>query len=446
MAYRPRRPIPVPSWYLSLSAAFAFIFTVALGYTTATTYNAFRRLTTDELTLLKALGSIVHLDEVLTMSARMAAATGDLRWADRYREAEPRLNAAIQLAQELAPGTDELRSVLKTDEANSRLVAMELRCLDLVSAGDPQRAMECVFSEEYESLKSGYMSGAVESLRACEARINREVSLQRRATLVNGALALLSALAGFMFLIAHSRSADRRRLLEHEMHVILRRNTVGGLAATLAHELNQPLAAIVNYCGAATTAIEASSPPRQDLANLIDNVERQAQRAGQIIQHVRSFISDDAAAFSQTSLADVMRDSLALARLEARHAGVTLRAIARDSHMVHGDAIQLQQVIVNLLINAIAACHDARDDGQIQLELRSENGEAILEVRDNGPGVPKDAERHLFSGFFTTKSDGQGLGLAISREIVENHGGRLTYHREGSWSVFQIRLPALTTP
>lgn len=429
--------------YLFLSAAFAFAVTIVLGYTTWTTYEAFRGLEHEDLALLETLGAIVHLDEVLTMSARMAAATGDERWTRRYREAEPRLDAAIERAQRYAPGAQELEFIQSTDEANRRLVELEQRCLALASEGRLPEASSCVSSAEYEQLKSQYMHGAVRSYDVCNQRIERSRRLHRRATLANGALALTAALSGLALLAAFVRESARRHIRRHDMQVVMRRSTLGELAAALAHELNQPLAAIVNYCGAAERLLEpAESAPRA--LEAVRCADLQARRAGEIIARIRSFARGDAVAMAPTDMADVVKDAASLVRLEAGAAGVSLRAAARGEAVVMGDAVQLQQVLVNLMLNAIDATRDA-PGGQIVVALESSADKASVEVRDNGAGVAKGHEKHIFDAFHSTKPGGLGLGLTISRAIVDDHGGALTMRREHGWTAFRVEMPLATS-
>lgn len=435
--------VPVPTWYLAVSAVVAFVVTSILAYTTLTTARALRQVDSQDLVLLKSLGAIIHLDEVLTMSARMAALTGEPHWGQRYREAEPRLAAAIRTAQALAPGSRELAFVLATDEANQKLVAAEEQCLRLIDSGDRTAAAALVFSSAYAQLKEQYARGAADALAACERRVSTNLTIQRRAAVVNGIVATVLAIVGFTAVYLITRAISRRSQIRHELHVAMRRRTIDGLAATLAHELNQPLAAIANYCAAAQQYLAGVPAADERLVAAVDGAEKQALRAGAVIQRIRAFIAQDPPRRAHVNLVDVVTDAIGLVSREARHQNVAIEHQARAPVFVHGDQVELQQVVVNLLMNAINAARQA-GDRRIVVATSADAQQADLLVRDNGPGVTRRDERHLFEAFHSNTPGGLGLGLAISREIVDAHGGRLTYERADGWTTFRVRLSAAT--
>ncbi|MEZ6234781.1 MAG: ATP-binding protein [Phycisphaerales bacterium] len=418
----------------------AFAITAILAFSTFTSDRAFRRLTEQDLAILDSLGTIVHLDEVLTMSARMAAVTGEARWIDRYAEAEPELATAIEVALDLAPNARETEFLRRTDDANRRLVALETQCLDAARAGDLPGARERVFGPEYETLKREYIGGAIEARRICERRIAAGLTEHRRAVLASGVLAIGTALVGFVLLGWSVRWALRRHHTRHEMLVAMRRSTMGQLAAAMAHELNQPLAAIVNYCAAARNLIGRADQTER-LRDAVTRSEQQAARAGRILERVMAFVRREEAPGAVADLGEVARDALDLVGVEARQAGVAVHAGDFPEARVAADPVEVQQVLVNLLVNAIDASRAAPGGGRVEVSASLQNGMAAVDVRDNGPGVPVALRRRLFQAFFTSKPDGLGLGLNISRGIVERCGGRLRYERDAAGTVFRFTLP-----
>ena len=431
----------MPAWSLAAFSLVAFVVTGLLAYTTITSDRTFRRLAERDLALIDELGTIVHLDEVLTMSARMAATTGQERWVGRYMEAEPRLASAINRALTLAPDARETRFLSATNLANSRLVAIERRSLEMVRRGEAEQAAEALFGQEYETLKDEYRRGALASRRLCEERIAANLRVHRRAMGVTGGLSIAAALVGFVLLFLTARWAARRHALRNEMLVAMRRSTLGELAASLAHELNQPLSAIVNYCGAVRRVAESKGPP-EAILEAVGRAEQQAERAGQIIGRIRSFVRGQGSGSQRCCVAEAVRDAVRLVQTEARGSGVALRTGALPDEEAAIDPVQLEQVLVNLLLNAIDACA-GRERASVQVVGRVEAASRtiVVEVRDTGPGVPRAFERHLFEPFRSTKPAGLGLGLSISREIVENHAGQLAHTREGEWTCFAVRLP-----
>jgi len=403
--------------------------------------SAFRRLGEDDLELVRLAGRIVHLDEVLTMSARMAASTGSEEWAVRYRIAEPELDRAIQAAIELAPEA-ESTAVQLTDQANRALVGLEQECLLAVREGRFDEARAIVFSGEYERLKDEYRRGVDSMIKRFNERTDRSMNEARIGAITGGIVALLGVGASFTALLIGVRRSRREERLRDELNVAMRRSTMGRLAASLAHELNQPLGAIVHYAGAIqamTETMDDHEPLRKTAAGLAT----QAERAGTIVLRIRDFAKRSVPRREQVFLTDVVRDAVSLVTPEARQAQVEIETwFARSMPPVIADTIQLQQVLVNLLINAIEA---STEGGRISIRALTTEGRINIVVRDDGVGISPEHERKIFEAFFTTKSDGLGLGLAISRDIVEGLGGRLTCKASTDGTEFQVSLPDMTS-
>ncbi len=219
---------------------------------------------------------------------------------------------------------------------------------------------------------------------------------------------------------------DARRHRE-ERDQFSRLGILGEMASNIAHELNQPLAAITNYAEGMTRFIDGG---RLDPAFLRDGARGiigQAERAGSIIRRIRAFVRRREASREALDVDEVVRDTLALFDGLAARRGIPLRVhLAGDLPKVAADRVEIEQVLLNLLQNAVDAMidHEGRERG-ITVRTSSDGTVVKVAVRDHGPGLTPEVEAHLFDTFFTTKPQGLGLGLSICRTIVESHGGRL---------------------
>lgn len=220
--------------------------------------------------------------------------------------------------------------------------------------------------------------------------------------------------------------------------------TMGEMASTLAHELNQPLSAIASYATGCLNRLGAESFHSEELRLPLSKLVAQAQRAGQIIRRVHDFVRKSEPQLRACSMPGLLADSLAFMELDAKKRGVAIVLDAKsDSAIVDGDKVLLEQVILNLARNGIEAMSQlpARQR-RLEVGLRAEDGQALVTIRDFGPGIAPDVLENLFQPFFTTKEEGMGMGLNICRSIIEFHRGRLWFepHPQGG-SVFLFSLP-----
>ncbi|WP_431858083.1 ATP-binding protein [Azospirillum sp.] len=256
----------------------------------------------------------------------------------------------------------------------------------------------------------------------------------------------LAITALFLGALVSERRAVEARLREHEAELAhaARLAVTGEMASALAHELNQPLLAAISYARAAQRVLEGSDlPPRAQ--DLIDKAVGQAERAGEVIRGLRTFLRKGTPQLAPEPAADVVREALALVRADASYNRVTLRVdMAEPLPPVLCDRVQIEQVLLNLVHNSIEAIAAAGSPvREVILRVRAEApGGLVFEVEDTGPGVAADMVERLYSPFATTKSAGMGLGLPICRSIVEGHGGWLRLARTSArGSVFQVFLP-----
>jgi len=229
---------------------------------------------------------------------------------------------------------------------------------------------------------------------------------------------------------------------------VSRVTTMGELTASIAHEVNQPLGAIVNNASACVALLPTDARSFAEIRDALDDIVLDARRASTVIDRVRHLVRKTPSERAALELGDVVADVLALAHHEIVLRRVTVRADIEPLPRVLGDRVQLQQVLLNLVVNGLDAMATIDEKARV-LALsgrRERHGgavEAVLRVRDAGRGIaPRDLDR-MFDAFYTTKPHGMGMGLAISRSIVAAHGGRLWAEpRPGAGATFVVALPA----
>ncbi|HSB70977.1 MAG TPA: PAS domain S-box protein [Candidatus Methylomirabilis sp.] len=223
------------------------------------------------------------------------------------------------------------------------------------------------------------------------------------------------------------RAAGEADRLRRELAHMSRVSMMGELTASLAHELNQPLTAIVSNASAGERFLAAPVPPLGEVAEILADVAADAQRAGEVIRRLRSLLKNDTTRFLPLDLNEVIREVVALTQTDAliRHHPIEL-ALAPGLPPVRGDRVQLQQVLLNLVLNGMEAM-EAQPPAARRLRIQTlPAGPAVrVAVQDRGPGLPPEKLETVFDAFFTTKAQGMGMGLAISRSILEAHGGRI---------------------
>jgi two-component system sensor kinase FixL len=234
---------------------------------------------------------------------------------------------------------------------------------------------------------------------------------------------------------------QRIQQLQNELFHALRINAMGQLSSTLAHELNQPLAAIMNYMNAAKRTLESGGAPDR-VIEMLDKAASQTSRAGQIIRRMREFIEKKEPNRVAEDLNAVISEAVALGLVGAADSDIVVKVeLQPELPPLPIDKIQIQQVMVNLMRNAVEAVQQAKRR-ELKISTRLDGDFAAIAVADTGSGMPEDVAQRLFQPFVTTKSQGLGMGLAICRTIVEAHGGRLWAERNpGGGTVFFFVLP-----
>jgi two-component system sensor kinase FixL len=220
---------------------------------------------------------------------------------------------------------------------------------------------------------------------------------------------------------------------------------MGEMASALAHELNQPLAAISNYMKGSRRLLAGSADPNlTKIESALDRAAEQAVRAGQIIRRLRDFVARGESEKRVESLSKLIEEAGALGLAGAREQNIQLRfSLDQNSDFVLADRVQIQQVLVNLFRNALEAMAQSPRRELVVTNTRVGDDTIEVEVSDTGSGFQDDVIPNLFQTFFTTKETGMGVGLSISRSIIEAHGGRMWAENNTSGgATFRFTLPA----
>ena len=254
---------------------------------------------------------------------------------------------------------------------------------------------------------------------------------------------LLQFVGSSMDISASKRAEEALRQAQADLARVNRVTTMGELTASLAHEVNQPIAAAVTNANTCLRWLTRDDPDLQEAREAASRIVKDATRAAGIISRVRLLFKKGTLRHELVDVNEAIREMIVLLRSEATRYNITVRIeLAPDLPRIMGDRVQLQQVLMNLIVNSIDAMKEA--DGARELAVKSQRTEkeVLVSVSDTGVGLPPQQAEEIFNAFFTTKPHGTGMGLRISRSIVESHGGRLwAAHNSPRGASFHFALP-----
>jgi len=347
---------------------------------------------------------------------------------DRLKENEYRLRAIIESEPECVKLQAADGTVLEINPAGLKLVDAD-RLEDIIG-----KQIYCVVAPEYidvyrENMRRVFSGEAVVyEFRAITLK-GRKTWMETHAVPLRDARGTIYALLGITRDITeHKQAEEQARRHQTELARVARLSTMGEMATGIAHELNQPLSAIANFARGCIRRLNADGMDPAELVEPLEEVCEQAERAGEILRHVRDFVRKSELQMKPLDINQIVRTLVKFAELEARQQGAIVRL---DLHAglppVQADAIMIEQVVCNLVRNAAEAMAEAHSPRrEVTIRTREIGSDFVeIEVGDTGPGIDAAVIDQVFDQFFTTKPDGVGMGLSIGRSIVESHGGSI---------------------
>jgi len=387
-----------------------------------------------------------------TRTGSRAARKADLHpeGAPSRRRPLPEREALLQAIIETSP--DGLITIDETGMIRSFNPAAE-RMFGYEAAEVIGRNVACLMPPPYREQHDSYLAHYVRTGEKRIIGIGREVLGQRKGgTIFPLELAVgevraagRRVFAGFVRDVSARQLAEARlRELQAELIHVSRLSAMGEMASALAHELNQPLTAIINYAQATRRLVGGAVEARESaVSGLLDKIVQQGSRAGQIIHRLRQFIAKGETERALADVNGVTEEASALALIGAAGKGIAVRRMFEEGlPPVLMDKIQIHQVITNLIRNSVDALEEV-GSGEILIRTRrAGTAQVEISVADTGPGLAPEVAARLFQPFVTTKPSGMGIGLSICRTIVEAHGGKLSAaDNPGGGAVFTVSLP-----
>ncbi len=360
--------------------------------------------------------------------------------------AESRFNALLDAAVDAIILIDPRGNVTRFNHAAERMFGYR----ETEVAG---HNVSMLMPEPYRSQHDGYIHRYASTGERRIIGIGREVEARRKdgttfpIDLSVGEFRVRAGDHGFVGIIrdlterkAQTREAEALRTrLTH----VGRLGTLGEMVSGIAHEVNQPLTAISNYASACRRMVQAGSIGGEELATTLEKIGAQAERAGQVIRGLRALVRRRDEVREPLDCNQLIREVLKLVDFEMRQAGYRLvLKLSEPLPAVIGDAVQVQQVVLNLIRNGLDAMLEKATGDTIEVATQTLDGVVEIRVTDSGPGIAAAALARLFEPFFTTKPQGIGLGLSICKSIITAHRGELTAEpAPGGGACFRVRLP-----
>ncbi|MCO5099084.1 MAG: PAS domain-containing protein [Rhodocyclaceae bacterium] len=385
----------------------------------------------------------------------------------RLREAETRLHEKEDQHQGILDRLQEneyrLRTIIESEPECVKLQAADGTVLEINPAGlrlvDAGRPEDIIGRKIYEVVAPEYQAIYRENMRRVFA--GESVVYEFRSTTLKGrtcwmethAVPLRDARGEVYALLGITRDTTEHKWAEEqgrrhqtELARVARLSTMGEMATGLAHELNQPLAAIANFARGCIRRLRTGEVVPAELIEPLEEVCEQAERAGEIMRHVRDFVRKSEPRMTAVDINQVVRSVVKFTEHEARqHETVVTLQLAPQQPRVWADSIMIEQVVCNLVRNAVEAMAETRSQRrEILIRTVPHDGDIVeIEVVDTGPGIDETVIDNVFDQFFTTKTEGVGMGLSISRSIVESHGGSIRAESRAGGATFRFTLQAI---
>lgn len=394
---------------------------------------------------------ILHLDEVLTMSAKLAVSSQQSEWIERYKNHEPQLDQAIL---DLINEFPEIDLTQETHAANDELVKLEKLSFQLIQVGKKKEAEAVLNGETYLQYKLEYRLSLEKSLVQMKQNFLRQrESLMKTCLVLNSSIFILfccSVLAWFAVVVRHRRrtsilTSDKARLEEavelKEKQLIHKSKlaSLGELSAGIAHEINNPLS-IIFY---ALDLTEKTIDDPVKMRTYLEKLKRAARRISSIAKGIERFAyvgqNQD---MEVIPLSSVVVETLDFLLPKVSQSRVELRTSIPQDLSIRCFRTQIEQVLINLINNSIDAIRN-QPEPWIELNAEQHQDGILLRVIDSGRGVPHEIAGQIFNPFFTTKKvgEGTGLGLSIVRDIIEKHQGSVQVCHYGGHTCFELSFP-----
>lgn len=381
---------------------------------------------------------------------------------EERRRTEDRFRRVVELTPTAILAVDEDQRILLANRQAERYFGYTTAELTSHSFTDlfPQARLECP-SEPVEGLASVGLAASRVAAPDGSAGAKADVSIQPGistervglrqdgTTFVAETLGTMIELAGRCVMLVVVVDLTERREAEQARKDLVhasRLAMLGEFTTGIAHEINQPLGAILSNAEAAELLLEQGSPPLDEIRRILADIRNDDLRASHVIQRLRALLRRGEVERVPVPLDEVVTEVIAVLNSELKRRGVQVHThLPAQRLIVMGDPIHLQQVLINLLVNALDAMGGQSQEARLEIQLKREGDRGLLTVRDFGVGMSPEQKTRLFERFFSTKPNGMGMGLAISRSLVEEHGGSISVESQlGSGATFFVRLPLLS--
>jgi PAS domain S-box-containing protein len=337
-------------------------------------------------------------------------------------------------------------SIQLSHDQISGKTANEIWELSPALSGDPSPSLEIYHAFDMETLAAGK---ALQKEMILPVKGSDGVALITKCLLYDSTGQPTSILTISTDITEIKRAEKEMRRLQTELEHAARAMTMGALASSIAHEVNQPLAGIVTNGSACLRWLAMDPPNLEEARNAVNRIIRDGNRAGEVIARTRALLKKTPTQISVLDINEIVQETITLVHSEVQKNQILLQTnFSAALPKAAGDKIQIQQVLLNLLVNGVEAIKTATGGGAAQLSVETrkyEENNILVAVKDSGVGLDAGSLDKIFEAFYTTKEDGMGMGLSISRSIIEAHGGRLwAIPNDGKGMTFQFTLPVET--